>query len=247
VTTVVEEGREQLRRSASVPPDGRRDEPITVILTTSQRLVRDMLSEGLEVDGTIRVIATGRDAAETLAEARRRGPAVVIICDDIGFEERVRVTQMLAAVPDGAAILHVVDRAVVTDLADAVEAGARGYVSRDAGLAHLRTAIGAVADGRVAISEELIGSLLDRLVERRVAAKDRDARLSTLSVREREVLMLLADGASSEAIAAALTISKETARKHVQNILVKMGVRSRLEAVAYVIQGGRRSLLTSDE
>lgn len=244
MATVIEDDRqtERLEVTPQVPPA-----PVTAVVAAGKRLVRDMLSEGLEVDGDIRVLATGRDAAETLAEVERRGPAVVVICDDIGVDERSKATEALASVIDGPMIVHVVERATVTDLADAIESGARGYVPRDAGLVGLRSAVVSVARRRVAMPDELIGPLLDRLVERRVVAKERDARLSTLSAREREVLALLADGASSDRIAAELTISKGTARKHVQNILVKMGIRSRLEAVAYVLKGGRRALLSSDD
>jgi DNA-binding NarL/FixJ family response regulator len=103
--------------------------------------------------------------------------------------------------------------------------------------------IARVAAGGAVIPPQVMGSLIDRLVERRKVADERDQVLSGLSPREREVLALLADGASSEAIAATLVISKETARKHIQNILVKMGMRSRLQAVAYVAQDGRRALL----
>jgi DNA-binding NarL/FixJ family response regulator len=88
--------------------------------------------------------------------------------------------------------------------------------------------------------------LLDRLVERRSASNEADKVLSQLSAREREVLLLLADGAGTGSIAQTLVVTKETARKHIQNILLKMGVRSRLEAVAYVLQDGRRARLRAE-
>ena len=89
-------------------------------------------------------------------------------------------------------------------------------------------------------------SLLEQLVRRRSEQKEDDQLLRQLSPREREVLSLLADGASSGAIAETLVITKETARKHIQNVLVKMGVQSRLAAVAYVMQGSRREYLRGD-
>jgi DNA-binding NarL/FixJ family response regulator len=89
----------------------------------------------------------------------------------------------------------------------------------------------------------MVRSLLERLVRRRSEETQDDELLSQLSPREREVLSLLADGASSAAIADTLVITKETARKHIQNVLTKLGVRSRLAAVAYVMQGNRREVL----
>ena len=124
-----------------------------------------------------------------------------------------------------------------------VELGARGYISRRVGLADLCDGLERIARGGVAIPEGMVRSLLEQLVRRRSEEKQDDELLGQLSPREREVLSLLADGASSGAIAETLVITKETARKHIQNVLVKMGVQSRLAAVAYVMQGNRREYL----
>src|SRR5436190_2217637 len=100
-----------------------------------------------------------------------------------------------------------------------------------------------IARGGVAIPEGMERTLLESLVHRRTQGEQKDTLLMQLTPREREVLLLLAEGASSARIAERLVITKETARKHTQNVLVKMGVRSRLAAVAYVMQGDRLELL----
>ena len=216
---------------------------IRVLLSTSQQLVGDALAAGFEDHGHVRVVATARDASETIMEAERHRPAVAVVLDDIGRAGALRIARMIAERVASCGVLLLVNKEDEDALADAIEAGARGYVTRAVRLHELCDAIERVASGRAVIPETMMGPLLDRLVARRSAAKEEDKVLMLLSAREREVLLLLADGGNSDSIAKALVISRETARKHVQNILMKMGVRSRLQAVAYVVQDGRHALL----
>jgi DNA-binding NarL/FixJ family response regulator len=226
------------------PAPGPKDnDPIDVVLMTGQRLVRDMVSDGLERLGGVRIVASARDAEETIAEAGARGAAVAVVSDDVGWSETIRTVRAVAERVRSCVALVLASSGDVDLLTRAVEAGARGYVTRDATLSELSDAIERLARGGAAIPGGMMRGMLDRLVVYRAEMRDGDRMLSNLSPREREVLLLLADGASSEAIARTLVISKETAYKHIQNILVKMGVRSRLQAVAYVVQGGRRELL----
>jgi DNA-binding NarL/FixJ family response regulator len=89
----------------------------------------------------------------------------------------------------------------------------------------------------------MLGDLVERLVSRRREHEDAAHRLAGLTRRERQVLALLADGADNDDIARALVISPQTARSHVQNALRKLGVHSRLEAMAFVTRNGMLSEL----
>jgi DNA-binding NarL/FixJ family response regulator len=84
----------------------------------------------------------------------------------------------------------------------------------------------------------MLGGLLERLLQQRRARDEAARRLSRLTPREREVLTLLAQGGDNDSIARVLVISPQTARTHIQNVLVKLGVHSRLEAAAVAIQNG---------
>jgi two-component system nitrate/nitrite response regulator NarL len=84
----------------------------------------------------------------------------------------------------------------------------------------------------------MLGPLLKRLIVRRREQDEALRRMSRLTRREREVLALLAEGADNDGIAQALVISPQTARTHIQNVLSKLGVHSRLEAAAFVVQNG---------
>jgi DNA-binding NarL/FixJ family response regulator len=215
-----------------------------VLLSTSQALMRHTLTEALERLERVRVVATAGDVAETIAQAARHRPDVIVVFDDLEAGGYLLATERIIEQVDSSIVLLVraVDENVLTR---AIELGVRGYVPRANGLISLCTSLERVAGGGVAIPEDLMGPLLDQLVLHRAAEREGDELLSQLSPREREVLLLLTEGASSDGIASVLVISKETARKHIQNVLVKMGVRSRLAAVAYVMHGKRRDFLRS--
>jgi DNA-binding NarL/FixJ family response regulator len=227
--------------------DAETAEPLRVLLMTRQRLFRDALSEGLEQDGRSRVVATARDSQEMVAEAKHNRPQVAVISDDVGAEEWQQAIRNIIERFPACAVLMLSTREDEDTLVDATELGARGYITRGVLVRDLSDAIEQLASGRAAIPDALVRSLLDRLVQRRSIAKQEDELLAQLSAREREVLTLVAEGASSDAISKALMISRETARKHVQNILVKLGVRSRLEAVAHLAQHGPLALLRASD
>ena len=236
------QGASSLDRTAVVLLDPEEALP-SVLVSTSQALLRHTVSESLEQSGRIRVLATAGTADETIAHARRHAPDVIVVFDDLEHGDYVEAVAGIIQRGPACPVLVLVQSLRDDVLTELVELGACGYVSRRVGLADLCDGIERVAHGGVAIPGEMVRSLLERLVRRRSEETQDDELLSQLSPREREVLSLLADGASSAAIADALVITKETARKHIQNVLTKLGVRSRLAAVAYVMQGNRREVL----
>jgi DNA-binding NarL/FixJ family response regulator len=123
-------------------------------------------------------------------------------------------------------------------LVDLLDAGANGYLTREAPLAELIDATRAIHRGETLIPPRMLGPLLSALLHRRKEQDHAHDRLSRLTRREREVLALLASGADNESIAGVLVISPQTARTHIQNILGKLSVHSRLEAAAFVTQNG---------
>jgi DNA-binding NarL/FixJ family response regulator len=119
-------------------------------------------------------------------------------------------------------------------LVDALRAGANGYLTKETSLEELVDAARAVARGEVVVPPQMLGQLVMTLVQQ--GGKKTDDSIMTLSKltrRERQVLALLADGSDKDAIARTLAISPQTARTHVQNILAKLGLHSRLEAAAF--------------
>jgi DNA-binding NarL/FixJ family response regulator len=124
-----------------------------------------------------------------------------------------------------------------------VEAGASGFLMKESPLSDLIDATRAIGRGETVIPQGLLGSLLDHLVGRRRRQDEAMHHISRLTPREREVLSYLADGADNSVIAQELFISPETVRTHVQKILGKLNVHSRLEAAAFVIYNGLQTHL----
>lgn len=135
-------------------------------------------------------------------------------------------------------VLVLADGAEDPGLADAVRAGARGYLSRSCSVEELREAILAVSAGESLLSPALVSQLLDELVSLSARRERQSAGAIALSHREREVLSLVAEGLNNRSIAERLYISENTVKNHVRNIHEKLGVHSRIEAVIRAVREG---------
>ncbi len=145
------------------------------------------------------------------------------------------------AAADGGARIGVValgprdDRAAMLT---AIESGARAYLDREAAHGRIAQTVRDVAAGRAVIEPALMGALLRYVVDRRRRESAELQRLEVLTRREREVFELAAAGMDKHAIADELTISPETARTHVERVLVKLGVHSKVELAAIAARCG---------
>jgi len=131
---------------------------------------------------------------------------------------------------------------VLTSLSDektltqAVEAGVNGFASKERPLSEVIAAIRQAAEGEIAMPTSLLFGLLGRTA--RTRARPVTPTRDPLTPREREILTLLAGGRSGPDIAAALNISPQTVRTHIRNLMDRLGVHSRLEAVSYALSRG---------
>lgn len=174
-------------------------------------------------------VARTRDAVLTLLQAH---PVQVVVSeirlqDD---EEGTLLTDVLRTKPD----LKVLILSGYSDdwsVSRAVEAGCHGYLLKDQHLSDLCDGITAVHEGEAAFAPSVLNRVL------RLVRTDR-SHSSSLTSREIEVLRLLADGLTTEQIAAELFVSSNTVRNHVNNIIRKLNVHSRLEAVSFAIRTG---------
>ena len=173
--------------------------------------------------------------ADGLAAARRERPDVVLV--DIGLPDGDGISLGRTIVSERPET-KVIALTALNDpkaVGEALRAGFAGYLTKDTPLTHFVSMIEAAADGQVVIPHRLAAAAVGAR-----SAEERHASLlaEQLSPRERQVLTLLAEGASSEEIAGKLTVSPNTVRTHVQSILTKLQVHSRLEAATFAVRFG---------
>lgn len=192
-------------------------------------MVAEAIGLALERAG-IEVIARATTVATALADSRRGTPDVVLL------DRRLPDGDGTALIPElvkgGAKVLVLTGEATASVAARVAEAGGSGLILKSARLDELVDAVRKVADGEVVFDPKLLSGVFDRLTGRiRVAG-------ATLTAREQETLLLLADGAGTDQISTRLGVARNTARNHVQRVLDKLGARSKLEAVTIARREG---------
>lgn len=214
---------------------------IRVLIADDQALVRAGLAALLDAEPDLEVVGVASDGVEALALARDRRPDVA--CLDIRMPglDGIEVTRRLC----GPGVVDPVPVLVLTtfDLDDyvfgALEAGASGFLLKDADPATIVRAVQQVAAGQGTLDQALTRRVLREFVDRRSLQPVTLGRASELlTPREHDILLLLAQGMSNEDIAAALTVEVSTVKSHLARLLPKLGVRSRLQAVVWAYQSG---------
>lgn len=203
-------------------------------MADDQSLFREAVRFALSTAPDMEVVAEQTDGIGAVSEAARTKPDVAFV--DVGLPSSGGVEAARAiveAVPE-CRVIVVSPKEDERTLMEAVMAGASGYLTRRAHLSELLEAARSVHRGEAVIPPSLLRWLLSQLVGLHREGKEALARLSSLTNRERQVLAFLSHGADNRAIARELVISPETARTHIQNVLTKLGVHSRLEAAAFV-------------
>jgi len=203
-----------------------RDGPINCLVADDHPAMLRAVTEILQATG-VQVIAEAVDGEEALAKIETRKPDVALVDIRMPRLSGVEVARRAArASPDTAVILYsgYGDKAL---LLEALDAGARGFVLKEAPLVDLHRAIEIVADGGTYVDPVLAGAL---------ATSEATSKLRSLTQRERDVLRLLADGQSNEEIGKALFISAETVRTHVRKAMAKLEADTRTEAVAKALR-----------
>jgi DNA-binding NarL/FixJ family response regulator len=196
---------------------------ITCMLADDHPAVLDSISRVLAMQG-FEVVAQARDGEDALKAIETEKPQVSIV--DLRMPGMSGIAVARRASRDTAVILYTgySDR---TLLIEALDAGVRGFVLKEAPLADLARAIEVVAKGGVYVDPVLAGVL---------ASGEATEQLSMLTQREREVLRLLADGMRNEEIGRRLHIAAETARAHIRNAMRKLDADTRTEAVATALR-----------
>jgi len=211
---------------------------LRVLVADEHGLFRDALRAALAREPGLELVGEAGEGPEAVAMVEETRPDVAILSAALAQYSGVHASCLIRErVPSCRTIVlaEVQDQRVLTD---GLGCGASAYLTRDCSVDDLVEAVHAVTRGETLIPPVMLGPLVTQLMDRRRGHESALLKLGDLSPREREVLALLARSSSTVAIADALVISPETARTHVQNILGKLGVHSRLEAAAFVIENG---------
>jgi DNA-binding NarL/FixJ family response regulator len=210
---------------------------IRVLIVDDQDMVRSGFRLLLAREEDLHVVGEAADGVEAIAAAGRLAPDVVVMDIRMPRLDGLEATRRIVADGAGARILILTTFEEDEYIYDALQAGASGFVLKDASAAELINAIRVVAGGDALLAPSVTRRVIGEFARRR---RDRDAqsRLGELTARELEVLRLVARGLSNAEIAGELVVSPATVKTHVARVLAKLGVRDRLQAVVLAYESG---------
>jgi DNA-binding NarL/FixJ family response regulator len=204
---------------------------IRVLIADDHLVVREGLEAMLQSSDEFQIVGQAVDGLEALRLVQELRPDVVLIDVQMpkmdGIEATQRITRQVPTTQ--VVILSSFDQEEY--IYKAIQAGAKAYLLKDTELHTLLDVIRAAARGAAVLSSNIATKLVEYISAQRTGAN--------LTLREREVLHLLAQGMRNKEIAQQLHIAERTAKSHVTNIMAKLGVRSRTEAVSQALKEGR--------
>ncbi|MCI0440143.1 MAG: response regulator transcription factor [Chloroflexi bacterium] len=211
--------------------------PIRIFIVDDHTVVRDGLSTMLARQQDFAVIGEARNGVEAVERIREAKPDVTLM--DLRMPEMDGVEAMRRIKQENPDARFIVLTTFDTDeyIFDAIEAGAKGYLLKDASRDQLFQAVRAVHRGESLIEPGVAARVLDRLAQLSRQRAEPDPG-HALSGREIEVLQLMAKGAANKEIASILSVSESTVKTHVANIFQKLDVNHRTEAVTQALQRG---------
>jgi DNA-binding NarL/FixJ family response regulator len=212
-------------------------EPIRVLVVDDHALFRRGLEMVLEQEPDIEVVGEASDGTEAVDVATETTPDVVLM--DVRMPRRGGIdacTAIKDAVPSTKIIMLTISDEEA-DLYDAIKAGAMGYLLKEISIEEVASAIRAVHGGQSLISPSMASKLLNEFASM-IKRTDERQQVPTprLTDREMEVLRLVAKGLNNRDIAKQLYISENTVKNHIRNILEKLQLHSRMEAVVYAVR-----------
>lgn len=216
---------------------------IRVVLVDDHALMRQGISTILSAQADIEVVGEASSGEEALEVVRLVQPDVV--CMDVempGIGGLEATRQLVSDTKVTAHMLMLTTFEREDYLLAALDAGASGFLLKNARPEHLVDGVRSIAAGEALLAPELTRAVIERAVARDRAESTATASISVipdeLTEREVEVLRLMAEGLSNDEIAAALVIGRATVKTHVSNVLMKLSLRDRVQAVAFAYRSG---------
>ena len=211
----------------------------TVVIADDQALVRVGLRKILEADGDVQVIAEAENGDEAVALAARHRPDLVLMDIRMPVLDGIEATRRIASAHPSTRVVILTTFGLDSYVSEALQAGASGFMLKDAPPEEIAAAVKGVAGGDALLAPAVTRSVVEEFARRApVPSPPEPPALAELTPREREVLDLLTRGCSNPEICERLVISEATAKTHVARILQKLGLRDRVQAVIYAYESG---------
>lgn len=210
-----------------------------VLLVDDQALVRTGFRIMLDAQPDIEVVGEAGDGAEAITLAAELAPDVVCMDVQMPDMDGLEATRRLVADPQVHAAVVVLTTFNREDyLVEALRAGAVGYLLKTSRPEQLTDAVLSAAAGEGLLSPEVTRAVIARAVAERAPERSAHQPVVPLTEREHDVLALVARGLNNDEIAAELVVTRATVKTHVSNLLAKLGVRDRVQAVVYAHEHG---------
>jgi DNA-binding NarL/FixJ family response regulator len=213
---------------------------IRVGVADDQAIIRSGLRVQVSLAPDLEFVGEASNGEQAIALARHQHPDVMLMDVRMPVIDGIDATARIVADEATEAVRVIV--LTTFDLDDyvyrALRAGASGFLLKDSPRADLIAAVRAAAAGNALLAPTVTRRLIEAFARRPPAAAPSPARLAALTAREREVLLRLARGGSNTEIAAALFVSEATVKTHVGNLLAKLGLRDRVQAVILAYETG---------
>jgi DNA-binding NarL/FixJ family response regulator len=213
---------------------------IKVLVADDEGLVRSGFKVLLDLEDDITVVGEARTGAEAVELARATRPDVILMDIRMPQLDGIEATREIARTPGLQQVRVLILTTYDTDayVFEALQAGASGFMLKDAGPAELLHAVRVVAGGDALLAPSITRRIIAQFTADRIATRTSEDRLAPLTPREREVLALVGEGMTNEEIGAKLYLSPATARTHVSRAMTKLGARDRAQLVVIAYQTG---------